>query len=72
MGKYIKINPEIYLEVHIARMYMKKHSLSSSEFKELDKKHKILKFLKDGYEPFHLTGDDGIMMELENYINKIT
>jgi len=32
------------------------------------KEKDILGFLKLGYEPFHLTGDDGILDELDVYV----
>jgi len=35
---------------------------------ELDERSDLLGFLEDGYEPFHLTGVDGIMDEVEQYI----
>ena len=62
------INQEIYLQFLIANKYMRKHNMTPQEFLELDEKSDLLGFLEDGYEPFHLTGVDGIMYEVENYI----
>ena len=28
----------------------------------------MLGFLRDGYEPFHLTGAEGVLREVEDYI----
>jgi hypothetical protein len=28
----------------------------------------VLGFLRDGYEPFHLTGTEGVLREVEEYI----
>jgi len=28
----------------------------------------ILEFLQISYEPFHLTGDEGVLEELDNYV----
>ena len=36
----------------------------------LDKKSDLLGFLEDGYEPFHLMGVEGIMDEVERFIEK--
>ena len=56
MGRYIKIDPKIYLQVRTAREYMKVHNLSPAQFVELDDKYKILDYLNIGYESFHLMG----------------
>jgi hypothetical protein len=58
----------LYLQASIAKLYMKKHGLNVKEFLELDKKFDILGFLKIGYEPFHLTGDMGVLNEVEEYV----
>ena len=62
------INQEIYLQFLVANQYMRKHRLTPQEFLKLDEKSDLLGFLEDGYEPLHLTGVDGIMDEVENYI----
>ena len=58
----------LFLQAGISNMYMRKHKLSPKEFLKLDKKIDILGFLQEGYEPFHLMGDKGILCELEEYI----
>jgi hypothetical protein len=62
------IRSVLYLQASIAKLYMKKHGVSVKEFLEIDKKFDILGFLKIGYEPFHLTGDMGVLNEVEEYI----
>ena len=62
------LNQVLYLQTEITRLYMKRHNLNPSQFLELDKKFGILEFLETGYEPFHLTGKEGILDELEEYI----
>ena len=62
------LNQILYLQIEIARLYMKRHNLKPSEFLELDKRYDILKFLEIGYEPFHLTGSEGVLNEVEEYI----
>jgi hypothetical protein len=47
---------------------MERHNLSPQQFLELDCECKILHFLEIGYEPFHLTGDDGIIDELDEIV----
>ena len=33
-----------------------------------NKQKDIISFLRTGYEPFHLTGDEGILEELDEYV----
>ena len=61
------LDPVIFLQVEIANLYMKKRSLTLKEFVELDAKHDLLTYIGEGYEPFHLTGNDGILDEIDNY-----
>jgi hypothetical protein len=47
---------------------MKRHGLTPDAFLSLDAEKDILGFLRLGYEPFHLTGDEGILEELDAYV----
>ena len=47
---------------------MERHNLSPEDFLTLDNQKDILGFLRMGYEPFHLTGDEGILDELDTYV----
>jgi hypothetical protein len=62
------LNQVLYLQTEIAHLYMKQHKLRPEAFLELDKKYGILDFLETGYEPFHLTGPQGVLNELEEYV----
>ena len=62
------MDPVLYMQAGIANMYMKKHKLSPGEFLKLDKKCDILGFIQEGYEPFHLMGDKGILREVDKYV----
>ena len=62
------LNQVLYLQTEIAHLYMKRNNLTPAEFLELDKKCGILKFLETGYEPFHLTGPEGVVDEVEEYV----
>ena len=66
-----RLNQVLYLQTLITRLYMERHNLKPVEFLELDKKFEILKFLEIGYEPFHLTGPQGVLNELEDYIGGV-
>ena len=62
------IDPVIFLQVHFSRLFMEKHNLTPEEFLTLNRKKDIIGFLREGYEPFHLTGDEGVLEELDNYV----
>jgi len=68
MRRSSMINPVAYLQIHISRLFMERHGLSPEEFFALDAEKDILGFLRLGYEPFHLTGDEGILEELDAYV----
>jgi len=64
------VNQVLLLQIEIANEYMKKYNISLNEFNELDEKYAILEFIEDGYEPFHLTGNEGILEEIHEYIKE--
>jgi hypothetical protein len=57
-----------HLQTEIAHAYMRKHNLKPADFVELDRKYGLLLFIENGYEPFHLTGTEGVLDEVEDYI----
>ena len=64
----MKINQVAYLQAEIANEYMRKNKLKPTEFVDLDCKYGILRFIEIGYEPFHLTGTQGVVDEVEDYV----
>jgi hypothetical protein len=62
------LNQETYLQVQIANLYIHRHGITPQEFVKLDDECDVLGFLLDGYEPFHLTGEQGVLCEVEDYI----
>jgi hypothetical protein len=62
------LNQVAHLQTEIAHAYMRKHKLTPCAFAELDRKYDILRYLELGYEPFHLTGTQGVVEEVERYI----
>jgi hypothetical protein len=67
-GIVMKLNQVTHLQTEIAHAYMRQHNLKPADFVALDRKYGILKFIELGYEPFHLTGTQGVVDELEDYI----
>ncbi|MDR1110479.1 MAG: DUF3791 domain-containing protein [Deltaproteobacteria bacterium] len=66
----MRVNPVLFLQADVTTEYMRQHGLTPLEFLELDRRHGILRFLELGYEPFHLTGTQGVVEELEDYIRR--
>ena len=62
------IDPVVFLQAHFCILFMDRHKLLPQEFLELQKKKDILRFLRIGYESFHLTGDEGVLEELDAYV----
>ena len=66
----VAVNQVLFLQIEIANEYMKRYNISIDEFNELDDKYAILEFIEDGYEPLHLTGNEGILEEINEYIKE--
>ena len=62
------IDPVVFLQAHFCILFMERHKLPPQEFLALQKKKDILGFLRSGYEPFHLTGDEGVLEEMDAYV----
>jgi hypothetical protein len=67
MSGHSLIPPVAFLMARASRLYMARHGLTDEEFLELDEKKDILGFIKDAYEALHLTGDEGILDEIDAY-----
>ena len=63
-----KLNQVAYLQAGIALKYMKRHNMTPAQFVEHDKRYNILRMIEVGYEPFHLTGDEGVLDELDEIV----
>jgi hypothetical protein len=58
----------LYMQIRVANIYRKAHNMSAGEFLKLDRKTDFLTFVANAYEPFHLTGDPGILEEVDGYV----
>lgn len=65
---YNHLDGTTYLQVQISNLYIRKHGITPQEFVKIDGECDVLGFLRDGYEPFHLTGEQGVLREVEDYI----
>ena len=58
----------LYMQIRVANLYRKAHQMTIDEFLQLDRKTGLLPFIADAYEPFHLTGDLGILEEVDDFV----
>jgi hypothetical protein len=64
----MNIDQHAYLQAEVAHAYMRQNNLTPAGFLELDDKFGILRFIEIGYETFHLTGTQGVIDEVDEYI----
>jgi len=62
------VDPVVFLQVHYCNLFMERHNITPQVFLDILKKKDIISFLRLGYEPFHLTGDEGVLEELDLYV----
>lgn len=60
----------INLQTQAIEAYRRKYRISAEEVAEIVEKYKLSKFIHDNYELLHLAGVDGIVEEVEAYINE--
>lgn len=70
MSKYVYEERINALQVDMTLYLMKRWGIDQYKFIELDDAYDILGFIRTGYEPFHLMGDEGIAEEVESYIRE--
>ena len=58
----------LYMQIRVANLYRKAHEMTIDDFLKLDRQTNLLLFVADAYEPFHLTGDLGILDEVDEYV----
>ena len=67
-GINVKLNQVAHLQTEVVHAYMRERNLKPEDFVDLDRKYGILRFIEDGYEPFHLTGTQGVIDEVDDYV----
>jgi hypothetical protein len=58
----------LYMQIRVANLYRKVHQMTIDDFLKLDRQTDLLPFVADAYERFHLTGDPGILEEVDDYV----
>jgi len=61
---------ETFLMVNMFFYLIKRWRISTERFLELDLKYNIMRLLRIGYEMYHLTGEEGIAEDIEEYIRE--
>jgi len=61
----------LYMQIRVANLYRKAHQMTIAEFLKLDRKTDLLPFVASSYEPFHLTGDLGILEEVDDFVRSL-
>jgi len=59
------LSNQLFLQIEIVHLYMLRHNLTPEQFLEHDREYGILEFLEIGYEPYHLTGAEGVVNEID-------
>ena len=67
MGFY-NFDHVLYMQIRVANLYRNAHNMPVRDFIELDRKTDFLPFVADAYELFHLTGDIGILEEIDDFV----
>jgi hypothetical protein len=57
----------LYMQIRVANLYRKARQMSIDDFLKLDRETDLLSFIAVAYESFHLTGDPGILEEVDDY-----
>ena len=58
----------VHMQVTMCHYLINRWGISPHKFVELDKQYSILHLIREGYYPFHLTGDEGIAEEIESFV----
>jgi hypothetical protein len=64
----VKLNQVAHLQTEVAHAYMRERNIKPTDFINLDREYGILRFIENGYEPFHLTGTQGILDEIDDFV----
>jgi hypothetical protein len=65
----VKLNQVAHLQTEVAHTFMRERNINPADFIALDRNYGILRFIEEGYEPFHLTGTQGVIDEIDEYIH---
>lgn len=61
----------LYMQIRVVNLYRKAHEMTVDDFLKLDRQTDLLPFVAAAYEPFHLTGDAGILEEVDDYVRTV-
>ena len=61
---------ETFLMINMFFFLTKRWKISTESFLALDAQYSIMRLLRTGYEGYHLTGEEGIAEDVEEYIKQ--
>jgi hypothetical protein len=67
---FAETDPVLFMQAQMSRLFRKRHNMSIDDFNKLERKTGLLDFIEIGYEPFHLTGEEGVLDELDDFCKK--
>jgi len=59
-----------FMQVDVMHDLIKRWNTTTEQFLKIDENHDILGYIRLCYEPFHLTGSEGIAEDIERYITE--
>jgi hypothetical protein len=65
---YKNLDQVLFMQAHIVNLFCRTQKLSPQKFLEIDRKCDFLGYVAESYEIFHLTGDEGILGEMTEYV----
>ncbi len=66
-----RLNNTIFLMYLVTENYKKKHTLSSADFFELDKKYAILNYISECPDIFDSMTEQEMVEEIEQYVSEV-
>jgi len=64
----LNIDDVLYLKLLVANQYMKRHNIQPQELLIIAEEHHLFEYLDRAYGRLHLSGTEGIMREIDDYL----
>ena len=58
----------LYMQARLSRMASEKWGMSMADVMSIFTKYKVLEYIEDSFEIFHVQGDEANFEDIENYI----
>ena len=64
------INEVLYMEIRLFREFCRKYHISNKQANSIFKDNKIWEYLESCYDTLHMNGDDYILADVTNILEK--